>query len=52
LLIEKFSNYQVILMTHEKSWFEIVRNLVRGKNWEENTIKWDEKDGAYIDEPN
>jgi wobble nucleotide-excising tRNase len=48
LLIEKFSDYQVILMTHERQWFEIVKNVVLGKDWDVNTIRWDETDGAYI----
>ncbi len=51
LLIEKFPDYQVILMTHEKNWFEMVRNLVKGKHWLVNTLKWDEKRGSFIDEP-
>jgi energy-coupling factor transporter ATP-binding protein EcfA2 len=51
LLIEKFSDYQVILMTHESNWFQLVRHSVRGKGWKVNTIKWDKKKGAYIDEP-
>jgi energy-coupling factor transporter ATP-binding protein EcfA2 len=51
LLIEKFSDYQILLFTHEKNWFEIVRHLVRGKSWEINTVKWNETNGTYIDEP-
>jgi hypothetical protein len=51
LLIEKFSDYQIILMTHEKNWFDLVRHLVKGKGWNVNTIKWDDNKGAYIDEP-
>lgn len=51
LLIEKFPDYQIIIMTHEKNWFEIVRNMVKGRNWLVNEIKWNEENGAYIDEP-
>ena len=51
LLIEKFSHYQIILMTHERNWFDLVRHLVKGKGWNVNTIKWDDNKGAYIDEP-
>jgi energy-coupling factor transporter ATP-binding protein EcfA2 len=50
LLIEKYDEYQIILLTHDKSWFGIVKNLVRGKNWDINTIKYSETKGAYIDE--
>lgn len=51
LLIEKFCDYQIILMTHEKNWFEIVRNQVKGKEWEVKTVKWNKINGTYIDEP-
>lgn len=51
LLIEKFPDYQIILLTHEKNWFDIVKNLVKGKNWKVNTVKWNEERGTYIDEP-
>ena len=48
--IEKYADYQIILLTHEKAWFEIVKNLVRGKNWVINAIKYNETKGTYIDE--
>jgi len=51
LLIEKLSDYQIILMTHEKNWFEYVNNLVKGRNWKVNTVKWTIEKGTYIDEP-
>jgi len=51
LLIEKFSDYQIILFTHEKDWFEIVSNMVRGKNWFTKRMYWDHKNGATIEPP-
>ena len=51
LLIEKFSDYQIVLLTHEKNWFEYVNNLVKNKNWKVNSIKWDEDRGTHIKEP-
>ena len=51
LLIEKFSNYQIILLTHEKHWFEYVRNSVKGKNWIVNSIKWNDEKGTHLEEP-
>ncbi len=51
LLIEKFSDYQIILMTHERNWFDLVLHLVKGKGWQVKTVKWDVNKGAYIDEP-
>jgi energy-coupling factor transporter ATP-binding protein EcfA2 len=49
LLIEKFSDYQIILFTHEKDWFEIVSNMVRGKNWFTKRMYWDHENGATIE---
>lgn len=49
LLIEKFSDYQIILFTHEKDWFEIISNMVRGKNWFTKRMYWDYENGATIE---
>lgn len=51
LLNEKFSDYQIILLTHEKNWFDYVANMVKGKDWKIATVKWDDEKGVYIDEP-
>lgn len=51
LLDEKFSDYQIFLFTHEPDWYELVRNRVKGKNWEIRSIKWDDEMGAILDEP-
>lgn len=50
LLIERYSEYQIVLLTHEKAWFDIVQNLIKGKNWIVNTIKHSVAKGSYIDE--
>jgi recombinational DNA repair ATPase RecF len=51
LLFEKFSEYQIILLTHEKEWFEnIVKPLTKNKNWITNEIKWSETKGTHIEE--
>jgi len=51
LLIERYSDYQIILLTHEKHWFEIVYNLVKGRHWMVNTIRYSVEKGTYLDEP-
>jgi recombinational DNA repair ATPase RecF len=51
LLIEKFSDYQIFLFTHERDWFEYVSNMVKGKNWEVKKIIWDHENGASIEVP-
>ena len=50
LLIEEYSDYQVILLTHEKAWFDIVKNLVKSKAWHVNTIKYNQMKGTHLDE--
>lgn len=50
LLLEKFADYQIILLTHERQWFEYVRSIVKGKNWLVNEIRWSEANGTHIDE--
>ncbi|MCX6821995.1 MAG: hypothetical protein NTW30_04425, partial [Candidatus Aenigmarchaeota archaeon] len=51
LLVEKLPDYQIILLTHERNWFDYVNNLVKRKNWKVNMVKWSEEKGTYIDEP-
>jgi len=51
LLVEKFNDYQIFLFTHEKDWFEIVSNMVKGKNWLIKKMCWDYDNGAGIEEP-
>lgn len=50
LLFEKYGEYQIIILTHEKSWFDIVKNLVQNKNWYIKTIKHNEAKGTYLEE--
>jgi len=51
LLMEKFSDYQIFVMTHEKHWFDYMKNLVRGKMyWIINVINWNESKGAHLNE--
>lgn len=51
LIFEKFSNYQIILLTHEEDWFtNFVSPLAKTKNWIINEIKWSEVKGTHFDE--
>lgn len=50
LLLDKFSDYQIILLTHESNWFEYVRSAVKNKNWLVNSVKWTEAKGTHFDE--
>lgn len=49
LLVEEFSEYQIVALTHEETWFNIFKNLVKSK-WLIKTIKYNNDQGTYIDE--
>lgn len=49
LLIERYADYQIIMLTHEKNWFDIVKNVVKGKNWSIQTIRHNEFKGTHLD---
>lgn len=50
LIFEKFSDYQIILMTHENEWFQYVSQLAKRKSWLINEIKWDDVSGPYLED--
>lgn len=51
LLIDKFRDYQIIMLTHERDWYELMKQMVKGKNWIVKEIKWHETEGPYLDLP-
>ncbi len=51
LLSEQFSDYQVLLFTHEKNWFDYVANMVKGKNWAIKRMCCDYEEGSFLDVP-
>ncbi len=50
LLLERFSDYQIIVLTHEKYWFDYLRALVKGKGWLITTVKWSEDKGTFAED--
>lgn len=48
LLFEKFSDFQIILLTHETNWFDYVRNAVKNKKWIIKTLNWSEEKGTHF----
>lgn len=51
LIIEKFSDYQFITLTHEREWYNnMIKPLAKKKGWYINEVKWSEKDGTNFDE--
>ncbi len=49
LLLEKFADYQIIMLTHEKEWFDLVKHSVKGRGWYINVIKWSSENGSFLD---
>lgn len=49
LLANKFSDYQVILLTHEKDFFELVSSEVKSKGWILKNFKWSKEEGTGIE---
>lgn len=50
LLIEKFADYQIILLTHESDWYQYVSQLTKKRNWLSIEIKWNEELGAHLED--
>lgn len=51
LIVEKYGDRQIILLTHEESWFPIISNRAKKKGWKIHTIKYNDLDGTYLDDP-
>ncbi|MFC2093669.1 AAA family ATPase [Bacteroidota bacterium] len=49
LLIDKFNDYQIILLTHEKDFFELVSSDVKTKGWLIHQFKWSVDHGTGIE---
>jgi energy-coupling factor transporter ATP-binding protein EcfA2 len=48
LLIDKFNDdYQIILLTHEQEFFELVSSSIMSKGWLINEIGWNKEDGTF-----
>ncbi|MDR1720784.1 MAG: hypothetical protein LBR09_00030 [Endomicrobium sp.] len=48
LILGEFSDYQIILLTHESEWFGQISSTVKEKGWIINKMKWSESEGTYI----
>ncbi len=49
LLFEKFSDYQILLLTHERDCFDSIKESVNNDNWLSWEIRWDKEQGIYLD---
>ena len=50
LLTDKFSDYQILLLTHEHEFFELVSSDVKSKGWLVQDFKWSKEKGIRIEE--
>ena len=48
LLANKFSDFQIILLTHEKEFYQLVSSEVKSKGWLLNNFKWSKEEGTGI----
>ena len=49
MLTDKFSDYQILLLTHEKEFFELVSSEVKNKGWLIQNFKWSKDKGIDIE---
>ena len=48
LLRERFSDYQILLFTHERTWFDDMASLVKGVGWEIRRVVWHDDTGVVL----
>lgn len=51
LLQEKFFDYQIITLTHEKDWFDMISSEFKSKGWHINSTIWTEQEGILLETP-
>lgn len=51
LLISKFSDYQIILLTHEKDFFDIASSEAKRNNWLITSLSWTAEKGTSFETP-
>ena len=51
LLINKFSDYQIILLTHEKDFFDIASSEAKRNNWLITSLSWTAEKGTSFETP-
>ena len=51
LLVERFKEYQIILLTHETNFFEYARRIAKTNNWLVESFRFSKENGTYLTEP-
>ncbi len=49
LLTQNFSDYQILVLTHEHEFFELMSSVVKGENWLIRECTWSEGNGVEIE---
>lgn len=49
MLINRFSDYQILLFTHERGFFELMASEVKGKNWLIQNLIWSRETGVQVE---
>ncbi len=50
LLTDKFSEYQILLLTHEQEFFNLVSSEVKGRGWLIRNLVWLTDSGTWVEE--
>ncbi len=48
LLLDKFSDYQIFILTHETDWFDFMSTQGKGRGWKINEAKWNPENGIIL----
>ena len=51
MLIDEFDDYQIILLTHEKDFFDIASSEAKRKNWLITSLSWTVEKGTSFETP-
>lgn len=51
MLIDEFEDYQVVLLTHEKDFFDIAASEAKRKNWLVTSLSWTSDKGTSFETP-
>lgn len=51
LLLEKFSDFQILVLTHESEWFDFMASTVKGSGWKITQSRWNAEEGTFLEAP-
>ncbi len=49
MLINRFRDYQILLFTHERGFFELMASEVKGRNWLIQNLIWSREKGVEVE---